>query len=69
MKNIILFSALLFGCSSQPSPKAIETDLCAGRAAYKIVALQANGALDPKPGSPRAKLEASEDALCAMLIP
>jgi hypothetical protein len=41
-----------------------EADLCKARAAYKLVAAAAGGALDPAPGSPRATLEAAEDALC-----
>lgn len=67
MKHIILVSALLFGCSNPPPPRTIELDLCAARAAYKVVAAAANGKLDPEPGSLRAKLEADEDVLCSIL--
>jgi len=41
-----------------------EADLCKARAAWRVVAAAAGGALDPAPGSPRATLEAAEDALC-----
>lgn len=67
MKTLILCFVII-GCSTPaPSPKTVETDLCAARAAYKAVAAAAGGKLDPAPGSARAKLEAAEDALCATL--
>lgn len=44
-----------------------ETNLCAERAGWKVVAAAAGGVLDPAAGSPRAKLEAAEDALCALV--
>ncbi len=62
MKKLILL--LLVGCSNPPSAKTVEKDLCAARAAYVIAT---GGKLDPAPGSPRAKLEAAEDAFCATL--
>ena len=68
MKTLLL-TLVLVGCSSPPSPKAVELDLCAARRAYKLVAMAANGALDPVPGSPRDKLETAEDALCALVAP
>ena len=55
------------GCRP-PTPAQIgkaEADLCKARAAWKVVAAAAGGALDPKPGTPRATLETAEDALCA----
>ncbi len=63
MKTLAL-CALLFGCANPPSAKAVETDLCNARALYKV---STDGSLDPEPGSPRAKLEAAEDAFCATL--
>lgn len=42
-----------------------QEDLCKARAAYKLVALAAGGALDPKPGTPRETLERAEDEFCA----
>ncbi len=56
--------ALLVGCSNLPPAKTIELDLCNARATYVIAS---GGQLDPAPGSPRAKLEAAEDKLCATL--
>ena len=66
----IVTAATLFltGCAgSAQNPKlaTAEADLCIARADWKVVAEVAGGMLDPKPGSPRAKLEAAEDALCA----
>jgi hypothetical protein len=55
---IIAVAVSLAGCSSTPAARTVETDLCEARA---------GGALDPKPGSARAKLEAAEDALCAIV--
>jgi len=57
-------------CSSSSTPlqnptsAKREAEFCAARAAYKAVAAAAGGALDPAPGSPRAKFEAAEDAFC-----
>lgn len=59
---------LAVGCSNPPTPAQIdkvESDLCKARATYKLIAAAAGGRLDPLPGSPRAKLEAAEDAFCA----
>lgn len=59
------------GCAARPTPAQFaraESDLCKARAAYKLVAFAAGGALDPKPGSPRATLEAAEDALCSEVV-
>jgi hypothetical protein len=58
-------------CSSSSTPLKIPSDaqrtaeFCAARATYKLAALAAQGALDPAPGSPRARFEAAEDAFCA----
>ena len=61
-------SVHLVACSSTPSKlNTAERDLCKARAAWKVIAFAAGGALDPKPGSPRAELEQAEDALCAVL--
>ena len=48
------------------SPKAqqAEINLCKIRAEYKAANAALGGALDPKPGSQREKLEAAEDLLC-----
>lgn len=54
-------------CSAPaPAPKLAkaEGELCAARAAWKVFAAANN--LAPAPGSERAKLEAAEDALCAV---
>jgi len=66
MKKLLLIAALS-ACSSQQPPKVTKEDFCAARAAYKAIAAQAGGKLDPAPGSPRAKLEAAEDLFCATL--
>ena len=61
-------SVHLVACSSTPSKlNTVERDLCKARAAWKVLALAAGGALDPKPGSARAELELAEDELCAAL--
>lgn len=70
----VLFLLAMFACvivaacsSSSTSPAktaAREAEFCAARATYKLAAAAAGGALDPAPGSPRAKLEAAEDAFC-----
>ena len=43
----------------------LELDLCRTRAAYRVIAATAGGALDPAPGSVRERLEQDEDAFCA----
>jgi hypothetical protein len=43
----------------------VELDLCQARASWRVIAAAAGGALDPMPGSVRARLEADEDAFCA----
>lgn len=65
---ISIATLFLTGCAggtTNPKLAAAETDLCIARADWKVVAAVAGGVLDPVPGSPRAKLEAAEDALCA----
>lgn len=58
-------------CSSSSTPlqtpadAARKAEFCEVRAAYKLAARAANGALDPAPGSPRAVLETAEDLFCA----
>lgn len=56
-------------CSSSATSQAktaeTERELCAARAAYKRAAAVAGGALDPVPGSVRARLEAAEDSFCS----
>ncbi len=59
---LIVLAMLLTGCKSA---KTAEYDLCKARAEYKLANAAAGGVFDPKPGSPRAKLEAAEDAFCA----
>lgn len=66
MKKLAI-ACLLVSCSNPPSAKTVEKDLCNARAAYKLAAIEANGKWNPEPGSPRAQLEASEDAFCATL--
>lgn len=66
MKTVIL-SLVLVACSNTPPPKVTPEDFCKARATYKALAAAAGGKLDPAPGSPRAKLEAEEDAFCATL--
>lgn len=61
---IVVVAAL--GCT-QTQLKTAEIDFCASRAAYKAFAATQGGKLDPAPGSPRAKLEADEDKLCAVV--
>ncbi len=64
----VLGAAIPLACSNPPTPAQIdkvESDLCKARATYKLIAAAAGGKLDPLPGSPRAKLEAAEDAFCA----
>jgi hypothetical protein len=63
------FCAFQIACkgASVPTNAQLEkgaVDFCKARADYKLVALAAAGALDPKPGSPRAVLEANEDVFC-----
>lgn len=59
---------VVWSCASSPVQQTrtanVEGELCAARADYKLAAELAGGRLDPAPGSPRAKLEAFEDALC-----
>jgi len=55
------------GKVTTPTTAQLEKDsaaFCKARADYKLVAAAALGALDPKPGSPRAILEAEEDVFC-----
>lgn len=64
-----LGAASVVQCSSctpaqQQKIQTVETKLCKARAAYKLAAIAAGGALDPKPGSARAELERDEDAFC-----
>ncbi len=62
---------VVLACVGTPVQQAkyvkAETDLCKARAAYRLLAASANGMLDPMPGSPRAQLEAAEDALCLVV--
>ncbi len=59
------FALNLLSSSTPPAKTAArEAEFCAARAAYKLAAVAAGGALDPAPGSPRAKFEALEDAFC-----
>lgn len=63
MKKLIVV-LMLVGCSSTPSART--SAFCAARLAYKLAT---GGKLDARPGSPRAKLEAAEDAFCAIVKP
>ncbi len=63
----LAFAAGMYACSTPPHASTVETDLCLARAKWKAIALAAGGALDPAPGSERAKLEAAEDALCVLV--
>lgn len=48
-----------------PAVSTVELDLCRARASWRVVAAAAGGALDPTPGSVRARLEQAEDAFCS----
>lgn len=65
---VVCVTLTVIACVKQPERAVTaEHDLCEARAGWKAVALAAGGLLDPKPGTPRAKLEAAEDALCALV--
>jgi len=67
----VLLGQSCTGAGGAVDPRVVtaERDLCKARADYKLLAAAAGGAVDPKPGSPRAILESTEDALCADLPP
>lgn len=61
-------AASVQACSSSQAQAKVakaEADLCAARAAYKLADAATGNRLDAAPGSPRASLEAAEDAFCA----
>lgn len=63
MKKLIIV-LFLVGCSATPSARTAA--FCSARLTYKLASA---GKLDAPPGSPRAKLEAAEDAFCASVTP
>lgn len=61
----------MVACSSSQAQAKVakaEADLCAARAAYKLADAATGNRLDAAPGSPRASLEAAEDAFCAARV-
>lgn len=67
---VLVFAATSCSSSAQSAKvQKAEADFCKLRADYKLVAAAAGGALDPAPGSPRAKLEQAEDNVCALREP
>jgi hypothetical protein len=62
-------AGIVWSCANTPQgvkAAQAEADICRARAEYKQVAALARGRLDPAPGSQRARLEAAEDAFCAL---